>query len=266
MPRDGRQRSRLVVADQRSVHGDAPRRREVLRQEHERPARPEREHDRRLEGSRRKHRVHDAEDPQGRCGCLPGQRSEREAGQLASHHCRFRSGVGRRRRPHDCSVREHLRRRRGRSGKGFWGNKNGQALFGADDLASMVSLNLRNANGTIFDPSSYSVFNSWLQGSDFHEHGLRPLGEPSRDEAERPEWQGQRQLADLRSGHGRRKHCWVRDGGRRGERGERRARLTRADDERQSVPGLPDRAQGRSVDREREQTFVQPAPCSFSFP
>ncbi len=45
------------------------------------------------------------------------------------------------------------------------GNKNGQALFGADDLASMVSLNLRNANGSNFDPSSYSAFKSWLQGS-----------------------------------------------------------------------------------------------------
>ena len=53
----------------------------------------------------------------------------------------------------------------GALGKGFWGNKNGQALFGADDLASMVSLNLRNANGSNFDPSSYSAFKSWLQGS-----------------------------------------------------------------------------------------------------
>ena len=33
----------------------------------------------------------------------------------------------------------------GALGKGFWGNKNGKALFGADDLALMVSLNLRNA-------------------------------------------------------------------------------------------------------------------------
>ena len=53
----------------------------------------------------------------------------------------------------------------GAQGKGFWGNKNGQALFGSDDLASMVSLNLRNANGSTFDPGSYSAFNSWLQGS-----------------------------------------------------------------------------------------------------
>jgi DNA-binding beta-propeller fold protein YncE len=48
---------------------------------------------------------------------------------------------------------------------GFWTNKNGQALFGQDDLASMVSLNLRNANGSSFDPTSYSSFKSWLQGS-----------------------------------------------------------------------------------------------------
>lgn len=46
--------------------------------------------------------------------------------------------------------------------KGFWTNKNGQALFGADDLAQMVSLNLRNANGSNFDPASYPSFKTWL--------------------------------------------------------------------------------------------------------
>lgn len=45
---------------------------------------------------------------------------------------------------------------------GFWSNKNGQALFGNDDLALMVSLNLRNANGSNFDPASYSAFRTWL--------------------------------------------------------------------------------------------------------
>jgi hypothetical protein len=45
---------------------------------------------------------------------------------------------------------------------GFWSNKNGQALFGSDDLALMVSLNLRNANGTGFDPVNYSTFRTWL--------------------------------------------------------------------------------------------------------
>ena len=45
---------------------------------------------------------------------------------------------------------------------GFWSNKNGQALFGSDDLALMVSLNLRNANGSNFDPGSYNQFRNWL--------------------------------------------------------------------------------------------------------
>lgn len=45
---------------------------------------------------------------------------------------------------------------------GFWSNKNGQALFGNDDLALMVSLNLRNANGSDFDPASYAAFRTWL--------------------------------------------------------------------------------------------------------
>jgi len=52
----------------------------------------------------------------------------------------------------------------GAQGAGFWRNKNGQALFGPDDLALMVRLNLRNADGSNFDPSSYGAFNSWLQG------------------------------------------------------------------------------------------------------
>ena len=45
---------------------------------------------------------------------------------------------------------------------GFWSNRNGQALFGSDDLALMVALNLRNANGTAFDPVSYAAFRTWL--------------------------------------------------------------------------------------------------------
>jgi len=53
----------------------------------------------------------------------------------------------------------------GAQGSGFWTNKNGQALFGPDDLALMVSLNLRNASGSTFDPSSYSAFKSWLGGA-----------------------------------------------------------------------------------------------------
>lgn len=45
---------------------------------------------------------------------------------------------------------------------GFWSNKNGQALFLADDLAAMVALNLRAAGGGDFDPISYAAFRSWL--------------------------------------------------------------------------------------------------------
>jgi len=45
---------------------------------------------------------------------------------------------------------------------GFWSNKNGASYFGADDLALMVSLNLRKANGNNFDPASYSQFRTWL--------------------------------------------------------------------------------------------------------
>jgi hypothetical protein len=48
---------------------------------------------------------------------------------------------------------------------GFWSNKNGQALFGSDDLALMVSLNLRNANGSNFDPANYAQFRTWLLGA-----------------------------------------------------------------------------------------------------
>lgn len=48
---------------------------------------------------------------------------------------------------------------------GFWSNKNGQSLFSADDLALMVSLNLRNANGSAFDPANYSAFRTWLRSA-----------------------------------------------------------------------------------------------------
>jgi hypothetical protein len=45
---------------------------------------------------------------------------------------------------------------------GFWSNKNGQALFDSSDLAAMVALNLRTANGSHFDPQSYAAFRGWL--------------------------------------------------------------------------------------------------------
>jgi hypothetical protein len=50
----------------------------------------------------------------------------------------------------------------GGQGTGFWTNKNGEQLFGADDLAAMVDLNLRNEDGSHFNPGSYSVFKTWL--------------------------------------------------------------------------------------------------------
>lgn len=47
---------------------------------------------------------------------------------------------------------------------GFWSNKNGQRRLedtpGA--LAALVALNLRNANGTHFDPATYAAFRTWL--------------------------------------------------------------------------------------------------------
>src|SRR5262249_17061012 len=53
---------------------------------------------------------------------------------------------------------------------GFWGNNNGQAAFlgtdaGASALALLQSLNLRNATGAAFDPTSYAQFKTWLQGA-----------------------------------------------------------------------------------------------------
>jgi hypothetical protein len=45
---------------------------------------------------------------------------------------------------------------------GFWSNKNGQALIGAADLAMLVALNLRNANGTHFDPATAAALRTWL--------------------------------------------------------------------------------------------------------
>ena len=45
---------------------------------------------------------------------------------------------------------------------GFWSNRNGQALVGADDLAMLSNLNLRNANGSEFNPTGYSAFRTWI--------------------------------------------------------------------------------------------------------
>lgn len=45
---------------------------------------------------------------------------------------------------------------------GFWSNKNGQALVGAGDLALLVSVNLRNKNGSSFDPATAAALRTWL--------------------------------------------------------------------------------------------------------
>jgi hypothetical protein len=45
---------------------------------------------------------------------------------------------------------------------GFWSNKNGQALVGSTDLAMLVALNLRNANGSTFDPATAKALATWL--------------------------------------------------------------------------------------------------------
>ena len=48
---------------------------------------------------------------------------------------------------------------------GFWGNKNGQALIGADDLALLSGLNLVNENGSAFDPTTAAQVRDWLRGA-----------------------------------------------------------------------------------------------------
>jgi hypothetical protein len=49
---------------------------------------------------------------------------------------------------------------------GFWSNKNGQAMIGSDDLAVLVALNLRNKNGSAFDPANYASFRNWILKAD----------------------------------------------------------------------------------------------------
>jgi hypothetical protein len=48
---------------------------------------------------------------------------------------------------------------------GFWGNKNGQKLIDAADLAALRDLNLVNANGTAFDPTTAKQVKEWLRNS-----------------------------------------------------------------------------------------------------
>ncbi|MCM2250885.1 MAG: hypothetical protein NDJ19_00860 [Ramlibacter sp.] len=45
---------------------------------------------------------------------------------------------------------------------GFWSNRNGQALTSEADLQALAALNLRNADGSPFDPTTLAGFRSWL--------------------------------------------------------------------------------------------------------
>jgi hypothetical protein len=46
---------------------------------------------------------------------------------------------------------------------GFWGNKNGQALIGPDDLTMLSALNLVSENGSAFDPTTAAQVKAWLR-------------------------------------------------------------------------------------------------------
>lgn len=53
---------------------------------------------------------------------------------------------------------------------GFWSNKNGQAKMNDDggmstELSMLSALNLRKADGSPFDPTTYGEFRSWLLGA-----------------------------------------------------------------------------------------------------
>jgi hypothetical protein len=45
---------------------------------------------------------------------------------------------------------------------GFWSNKNGAKLIGSDDLQMLRDLNLRNADGSNFDPTTVAQFQKWI--------------------------------------------------------------------------------------------------------
>ena len=45
---------------------------------------------------------------------------------------------------------------------GFWSNNNGQNLINAGDLTALQALNLRNANGSNFDPTTKGQVKTWL--------------------------------------------------------------------------------------------------------
>jgi hypothetical protein len=45
---------------------------------------------------------------------------------------------------------------------GFWSNKNGQALIDSYDLSQLAGLNLKNVDGSNFDPTTYAQLRTWL--------------------------------------------------------------------------------------------------------
>jgi hypothetical protein len=48
---------------------------------------------------------------------------------------------------------------------GFWRNKNGQALITLDDLQALRNLNLKNEDGSAFDPTTKEEFAEWLKNA-----------------------------------------------------------------------------------------------------
>lgn len=46
---------------------------------------------------------------------------------------------------------------------GFWRNKHGEVLIGGDDLGILRFLNLVDANGNAFDPTTFAQFAAWLK-------------------------------------------------------------------------------------------------------
>lgn len=48
---------------------------------------------------------------------------------------------------------------------GFWSNRNGERSLVGDWAAILTALNLRNANGTHYNPGNYANFRSWLLGA-----------------------------------------------------------------------------------------------------
>ena len=129
---------------------------------------------------------------------------------------------------------------------GFWSNKNAQKLFGADDLALMVSLNLRTADGSDFDPTSYGEFRTWLLSAKAQKHGLHAFRAVGGHGAECVQRQGQRGRANLRAGDKRRVSSRFCHRQRGHGRGDRRAGTAWLHAGWERVPRLPGGAEERT--------------------